>query len=119
MNMPTKTGLGAGSVTRSVVVSLGAAVAVWAVMVFLRPGIWPPAALIAGLLLRNVLAADITSAEEREIALWILRLGGQVMVDGVAEPISDPFQLPAREFRIKLRPEKMVFRLPPAKSQSG
>src|SRR5881392_1798622 len=42
----------------------------------------------------------ITPAEERDIALWILLLGGQVMVDGVAQPISDPFDLPTREFRI-------------------
>src|SRR5215510_4216693 len=42
----------------------------------------------------------ITPAEERDIALWILRLGGQVMVDGVNHPISDPFDLPGRDFRI-------------------
>ena len=46
------------------------------------------------------LAAEITPTEERNIALWILRKGGQVMVDGVEQPIADPFDLPARDFRI-------------------
>src|SRR5215831_18420220 len=44
--------------------------------------------------------ADITFAEERQVALWILRRGGQVMVDGVENPIADPFDLPERDFRI-------------------
>src|SRR5512134_3380315 len=44
--------------------------------------------------------AETTFAEERELALWILRLGGQVMVDGGARPIADPFELPERDFRI-------------------
>src|SRR5580658_10146118 len=45
-------------------------------------------------------AAQIPYSEERDIALWILRLGGQVMIDGIDSPISDPFELPARDFRI-------------------
>src|SRR5689334_12527265 len=44
--------------------------------------------------------AAISFAEERQIALWILRRGGQVMVDGVPDPIGDPFALPDRDFRI-------------------
>src|SRR6195256_6302276 len=44
--------------------------------------------------------AEITFAEEREVALWILRRGGQVMADGVENPIGDPFDLPDRDFRI-------------------
>src|SRR5712692_5652221 len=56
-------------------------------------------AVIAGLLVLPM-AAEITPAEEREIALWILRRGGQVLVDGADKPISDPFDLPNRDFRI-------------------
>ena len=44
--------------------------------------------------------AGITPAEERDIALWIIRLGGQVMIDDVEAPIADPFDLPNRDFRI-------------------
>ena len=44
--------------------------------------------------------ADIPFSEERQVALWILRRGGQVMVDGVENPIGDPFDLPDRDFRI-------------------
>src|SRR5437667_6687601 len=51
-------------------------------------------------LLALPLMAEITFAEERQVALWILRRGGQVMVDGVANPIGDPFDLPDRDFRI-------------------
>src|ERR1051326_3903805 len=55
-------------------------------------------ALILGLPAIPLAAA--TFAEEREGALWILRRGGQVMVDGVENPIGDPFDLPDRNFRI-------------------
>src|SRR5262249_38059523 len=44
--------------------------------------------------------AEITFTQEREVALWILRRGGQVMVEGVSNPITDPFNLPDRDFRI-------------------
>src|ERR1700704_605871 len=44
--------------------------------------------------------AEITFAEEREVALWTLRRCGPVMVDGVENPIGDPFDLPDRDFRI-------------------
>src|SRR5579863_7600541 len=52
------------------------------------------------LLLAFTLAAEITPREERDIALWIIRLGGSVMVDGIDHPIADPFDLPERDFRI-------------------
>src|SRR5688572_17048974 len=55
--------------------------------------------VLAGLLAFPALA-EITPAEERSIAQWILRRGGQVMVDGLEKPISNPFDLPARDFRI-------------------
>src|SRR3989441_811050 len=55
--------------------------------------------VLAGFLAFPALA-EITPAEERSIALWILRRGGQVIVDGLEKPISDPFDLPARDFRI-------------------
>src|SRR6266540_2761713 len=54
---------------------------------------------LAGLLAFPALA-EITPAEERSIALWILRRGGQLILDGLEQPISDPFDLPARDFRI-------------------
>jgi len=44
--------------------------------------------------------AEISFGEERQIALWVLRRGGQVMVEGVENPIADPFDLPERDFRI-------------------
>jgi Leucine-rich repeat (LRR) protein len=47
-----------------------------------------------------MLAGGLSANEERDIALWILRLGGQVMIDGVDQPIADPFDLPARDFKI-------------------
>ena len=46
------------------------------------------------------LAAEITPREERDIAQWIIRLGGSVMVDGSDRVIADPFDLPAQDFRI-------------------
>src|SRR6266849_4901594 len=62
-------------------------------------GFYLATAIVAGLSTMQV-QAEITSAEEREIAVWILRLGGQVMIDGVDRPIGDPFDLPDRDFRI-------------------
>src|SRR5262245_24212808 len=59
---------------------------------------------VAGSLILGWLAlpllAEITFIQEREVALWILRRGGQVMVEGVANPIGDPFDLPECDFRI-------------------
>src|SRR5437763_6294448 len=60
-------------------------------------------AIIASLVLTLLalpLLAEISFADERQVALWILRRGGQVMVDGVERPIADPFDLPDRDFRI-------------------
>ena len=65
-----------------------------------RPPFW--AAIVAALCLAIPAVAQTSFAEEREIALWILRLGGQVMVDGGKAPISDPFDLPHRNFRITM-----------------
>src|ERR1700704_6281196 len=48
------------------------------------------------------LMAEITFAEERQTALWILRRGGQVLIDGAENPIGDPFDLPNRDFRITM-----------------
>src|SRR5947208_8341877 len=56
--------------------------------------------VLLGATLMAAAAVEIAPAEERDVALWILRRGGQVMVDGVANPISDPFNLPDRDFRI-------------------
>src|SRR5262245_21810364 len=59
-------------------------------------------AAICGFVLALPALAAISFEEERQVALWILRRGGQVMVDGVADPIGDPFDLPHRDFRIVL-----------------
>src|SRR4051812_23055574 len=57
--------------------------------------------LVLGLL-GGPLLAEITAAEERQVALWIIRRGGQVMVEGVEQPIGNPFDLPDRDFRISV-----------------
>src|SRR3954454_8010047 len=60
-------------------------------------------AIVCGLVLGFLalpLIAEISFAEERQVALWVLRRGGQVMVDGVERQIGDPFDLPQRDFRI-------------------
>src|SRR5438876_3045275 len=62
-------------------------------------GFYLATAIIAGLSTIHLHAA-IASAEEREIAVWILRLRGQVMIEGVDRPIGDPFDLPDGDFRI-------------------
>src|SRR3954451_2783974 len=51
-------------------------------------------------LLAMPLIAEISFGEERQVALWVLRRGGQVMVEGVDRPIGGPFDLPERDFRI-------------------
>src|SRR5882724_6511733 len=56
-------------------------------------------ALILSFLALPLIAA-ISFADERQVALWILRRGGQVMVEGLEQPIGDPFDLPDRDFRI-------------------
>ena len=60
-------------------------------------GVWAIAAACFSVL---PLMAQATFSEERAIALWVLRLGGQVMVTGVDSPIADPFKLPSGDFRI-------------------
>lgn len=59
--------------------------------------------ILCGLILgsfSNPLSAEISFAEERKVAQWIIRRGGQVMIDGVEQPIGDPFDLPDRDFRV-------------------
>src|SRR4051794_10781705 len=51
------------------------------------------AALQAGM------AADVAS-DDREVALWILRKGGRVRVEGGTAYTADPFALPEGPFRI-------------------
>ena len=48
------------------------------------------------------LAAEPSFAEEREIALWVLREGGAVITDQAPDPIRDPFNLPEGDFRIRV-----------------
>src|SRR5258708_7380553 len=43
-----------------------------------------------------LLGADATApVSERDVALWVLREGGRVLLDGAAEYTSDAFELPA------------------------
>ena len=55
--------------------------------------------MTAGFLLPPVMlsAADVKTAGEREIALWVLRKGGAVLPAGTEEYTRDPFDLPAGE----------------------
>ena len=40
-------------------------------------------------------AADVVaSSSEREVALWIVREGGRVLLDGSTDYIGDPFDFP-------------------------
>src|SRR5205809_70596 len=39
-------------------------------------------------------ADDTANVSERDVALWVLREGGRVLLDGAAEYTSDPFALP-------------------------
>jgi len=57
-------------------------------------------AVLVFIISASIAFAEITPAEERDIARWIIRKGGQVMVTGVAHPIGDPFELPTDDFRI-------------------
>src|SRR4051794_21109410 len=45
------------------------------------------------------IAADLPS-DDREVALWVLRKGGRVRVNGGTAYIADPFELPDGPFRI-------------------
>ncbi len=48
-----------------------------------------------------VLQADTDPpADDRSIALWVLRKGGRVLLDGAAEYTADPFDLPQQAFHI-------------------
>src|SRR5258706_13453766 len=39
-------------------------------------------------------------ADDRETALWVLRKGGRVLVDGASGYTGDPFELPEGQIRI-------------------
>src|SRR6266849_6011864 len=45
-------------------------------------------------------AAEAATEAERDVALWVLREGGRVLVAGAAEYTSDPFELPAGNIHI-------------------
>src|ERR1041385_7401115 len=45
-------------------------------------------------------AEKSTSESGRQVALWVLREGGRVLLEGGAEYISDPFELPTGDLRI-------------------
>src|SRR5207302_6628665 len=44
--------------------------------------------------------AETSAADDRETALWILRKGGRVLMEGTAGYIGDPFDLPEGPVRI-------------------
>src|SRR4051794_22447540 len=67
-----------------------------------RHAVGPPADLVGFMAMLRILLtaiafglaaapalAEISFGEERQIALWVLRRGGQVMVEGVENPIAD------------------------------
>src|ERR1700730_5725362 len=63
----------------------------------LREGFLRITAFTLGLLLTGfaVLQADTDPpADDRSIALWVLRKGGRVLLEGAAEYTADPFELP-------------------------
>src|SRR5204862_7676302 len=45
-------------------------------------------------------ATNSKSESSRQVALWVLREGGRVRLEGGEEYISDPFELPAGDLRI-------------------
>src|SRR5688500_17180166 len=58
-------------------------------------------AAILSLSVQNALRAEEQKpADDRDIALWVLRKGGRVLAEGAAEYTSDPFALPARGVRV-------------------
>src|SRR5688572_25041244 len=56
-------------------------------------------ALIAGLSIAIPVSADEPQAD-RDIALWVIRKGGRVLIDGASEYTSDPFDLPQQGVRV-------------------
>jgi hypothetical protein len=55
--------------------------------------------LLCILALQAGMGADAPS-DDRDVALWVLRKGGRVRVDGAIAYTSDPFDLPENAFRI-------------------
>src|SRR2546422_11713646 len=45
-------------------------------------------------------AESAPGADDRETALWVLRQGGRVLIEGSAEYTGDPFELPDGPIRI-------------------
>src|SRR5678815_2607908 len=59
--------------------------------------------IVALTLCANILAFAAESApgaDDRETALWVLRKGGRVLIDGANEYVGDPFELPDGAIRI-------------------
>jgi len=49
----------------------------------------------------SLLGADAGApVTERDVALWVMREGGRVLLDGAVEYTSDPFELPAGEVHL-------------------
>ena len=59
-------------------------------------------AFLAGLILMTPIRAEESQGArgDRDIALWVIRKGGRVLVDGAAEYTSDPFDLPQQGVRV-------------------
>ncbi|HEY6403501.1 MAG TPA: hypothetical protein VI479_18905, partial [Blastocatellia bacterium] len=57
-------------------------------------------ALLSATLLFGVSTNATTQKSEREIADWVIRQGGGVILDGARNPIKDVAQLPAGEIRM-------------------
>ena len=59
-------------------------------------------AIAASFLLTSALPATDTAAtaSERDVALWVLREGGRVRLDGASEYTGDPFDLPAGDLHV-------------------
>ena len=47
-----------------------------------------------------LMTALASAGSDRDVALWVLREGGRVQLDGAAEYISDPFDLPAGDIHV-------------------
>src|SRR5262245_38403130 len=57
-------------------------------------------ALLSMMLLPCVSTTATAQLSEREIAEWVIRQGGRVILEGARKPIGDVAQLPTGEFRI-------------------
>ncbi|MGH9853384.1 MAG: hypothetical protein ACREBD_26385, partial [Blastocatellia bacterium] len=55
---------------------------------------------LIGIMLLGVTMTMMALASEREIAEWVIRQGGRVILEGDRQPIADVAQFPAGEIRI-------------------